>query len=63
MVQVILRKERLLCEFRRAYVSVDVHDMRSPTRLNSCTALVYTVYAPTKSDNEEEPNCLSQLCR
>ncbi len=20
------------------------------------------VYAPTKSDNEEEPNCLPQLC-
>ncbi len=40
MVQVILRRKRLLCEYRRAYVSVDVHDMRSPTRLNSCTALV-----------------------
>ncbi len=30
MVQVILRRERLLYEYRRVYVSVDVHDMRSP---------------------------------
>ncbi len=33
--------------------------LRSPTRLISCTALVLPVYAPTKSNNEKEPNCPS----
>ncbi len=30
--------------------------MQSPTRLNSCTALVLPVYAPTKSNHEKEPS-------
>ncbi len=30
--------------------------MWSPTRLNSCTALVQHVYAPTESNNVKEPN-------
>ncbi len=35
---------------------MDIHDTQSPTRLNSCTALVQHVYAPSESNNEKEPN-------
>ncbi len=37
---------------------MDIHDMRTLTRFNSCTTLVQPVYAPTESNNNNESNCL-----
>jgi len=52
---------RLLCEYRR--LSLDIHELRSPSRLNSCATPVQHVYAPNVPNNEKEQNRLPQLCR
>jgi len=42
--------------------SVDIHDMRSSSTLNSCATPIQPVYAPNEPNNEKEPNCFPPLC-